>query len=256
MDEHDLWRDTMLIVNTDHGFLLGEHDWWAKCRMRFYQEVAHIPLWIWDPRSGVAGARRDSLVQTIDLAPTLLDFFGRPIPADMQGRPLGRTIIDDTPVREAGLYGMHGGHVNITDGRWVYMRGPADPGCNAPLYQYTHMPCHMKSRFSVDEMRTWDKHPGFPFTKGCPVMAIGDGAAHRNPWIAEYSTHLYDLSTDYLQEHPVQDPAVEARMATRLVELMDASAAPPEQYQRLGLPTPETLRRDPACIRRHLLASG
>lgn len=30
MDAHDLWRDTMLIVNTDHGFLLGEHGWWGK----------------------------------------------------------------------------------------------------------------------------------------------------------------------------------------------------------------------------------
>ena len=27
MDEHDMWKDTMLIVNTDHGFMLGEHDW-------------------------------------------------------------------------------------------------------------------------------------------------------------------------------------------------------------------------------------
>lgn len=33
MDEHDLWRDTMLIVGTDHGFLLGEHGWWAKNQM-------------------------------------------------------------------------------------------------------------------------------------------------------------------------------------------------------------------------------
>ena len=30
MDEYDLWRDTLLIVNTDHGYLLGEHKWWAK----------------------------------------------------------------------------------------------------------------------------------------------------------------------------------------------------------------------------------
>ncbi len=27
MDELDLWKDTLLIVNTDHGFFLGEHDW-------------------------------------------------------------------------------------------------------------------------------------------------------------------------------------------------------------------------------------
>lgn len=30
MDEHDMWKDTVLIVNTDHGFLLGEHDCLGK----------------------------------------------------------------------------------------------------------------------------------------------------------------------------------------------------------------------------------
>ena len=30
MDKHDMWKDTLLIVCTDHGFLLGEHGWWAK----------------------------------------------------------------------------------------------------------------------------------------------------------------------------------------------------------------------------------
>ncbi|MBC7257336.1 MAG: sulfatase, partial [Chloroflexi bacterium] len=114
MDRYDLWKDTLLIVNTDHGFLLGEHGWWAKCVMPFYNEIAHIPLFIWDPRSGRAGARITSLVQTIDLAPTILDFFGIEPPPDMQGVPLAQTIARDVPVREAGLFGIFGGHVNVT----------------------------------------------------------------------------------------------------------------------------------------------
>ncbi len=76
MDELDLWKDTLLIVNTDHGFLLGEHDWWAKVVQPFYNEVAHAPLFIWDPRAGCRGERRSALVQMIDMAPTLLDYFG------------------------------------------------------------------------------------------------------------------------------------------------------------------------------------
>ena len=31
MDKYDLWKDTMLIVNTDHGFMLGEKNGWVKC---------------------------------------------------------------------------------------------------------------------------------------------------------------------------------------------------------------------------------
>lgn len=139
MDELGLWKDTMLIVNTDHGYLLGEHDWWAKTIMPFYNEIAHMPLFIWDPRSGKRNERRQSLVQTIDLAPTLLHYFGEDIPADMQGKVLQDTIDRDKPVRQAAIFGLHGGHVNVTDGRYVYMRAPVSED-NTPLYNYTLMP--------------------------------------------------------------------------------------------------------------------
>ena len=101
MDRYGLWKDTLLIVHTDHGFLLGEHDWWAKCVMPFYNEVARTPLFIWDPRCGRRGERRQSLVQTIDLAPTVLEYFGVARPPDMQGVPLRETVASDAPVREA-----------------------------------------------------------------------------------------------------------------------------------------------------------
>src|SRR5437764_7572886 len=99
MYELDLWKDTMLIVWTDHGFLLGEHDCWAKIWMPFYEEVAHTPFFVWDPRSGKRGERRQSLVQpSIDLGPTLLEYFGlEPTPA-MLGKPLGAAIASDAPV--------------------------------------------------------------------------------------------------------------------------------------------------------------
>ena len=68
MDHYNLWKDTMLIVNTDHGFLLSEHGQWAKCHCPFYGEVAHTPLFIWDPRSRKQNVRTSQLVQTIDLS--------------------------------------------------------------------------------------------------------------------------------------------------------------------------------------------
>lgn len=142
MDAHDMWQDIMLIVNTDHGFLLGEHDLWAKCHCPFYNEIAHMPLFIWDPRSAVSGERRQSLVQTIDLPPTLLNFFNQPIPEDMQGLSLRETIKTDAPVREAGLFGLFGNSVSVTDGRYLYMR-EADYSYKGPRYEYTMMPTHI-----------------------------------------------------------------------------------------------------------------
>ena len=41
----------------------------------------------------------------------------------------------------------------ITDGRYVYMRGPVDPAQNTPLCNYTLMPTHMRYRFAVEELQ-------------------------------------------------------------------------------------------------------
>ena len=237
MDELDLWKDTMLIVNTDHGFLLGEHDWWAKCVQPFYNEVAHVPLFIWDPRSGVAGVRRGSLVQTIDLAPTVLDLFGVPIPPDMQGVPLAKTVADDTPVREAGLFGMHGAQISCTDGRYVYMRAPSTSD-NEPLFNYTVMPTHhMIGLFPVEELATAELAEPFEFTKGCPTLRTRSARpAHAKRIEGELAqTMLFDLASDPKQEHPLDDPAAEERMIRLMVDLMKRNDAPPEQYVRMGL---------------------
>ena len=232
MDELDLWRDTMLIVNTDHGFLLGEHDWWAKARMPWYNELANTPLFVWDPRAGVAGERRGSLVQTIDLPATLLDYFGVDLPADMQGVPLGQTIVDDTPVREAALYGVHGGHVNITDGRHAYMRGPVNDD-NQPLNHYTLMTTHMRHPMPPSELQNMTLAEPFSFTKDCQTLRI---PCRQHPlWSENLDTLLFDLEADPGQLTPVDDAFAEARMSEKLVELMRMNDAPSEQFARLGL---------------------
>src|SRR5690606_6929986 len=126
-------------------------------------------------RCGKANERRQSLVQLIDIPATLLEYFGLPLPPDMQGLPLAATIADDTPVRQYALFGAFGGHVNITDGRYVYMRAPLSP--DMPIYEYTLMPTHIRTRFSVEELQTAELAEPFDFTKGCPVLKMAG-----RPW--------------------------------------------------------------------------
>lgn len=234
MDLHKMWDDTMLIVNTDHGFLLGEHDRWAKSVHPFYNEIAHIPLFIWHPAAGNAGGRRNALVQTIDIAPTILNCFAIPPTKEMTGKSLVPVMENDSPVRDYALFGMHGAQLNITDGRYVYMR---DYHEKEPIYNYTLMPTHMKERFSIAEMQTAKLHPGFSFTKDCPVMQITDLGLCSGKVKQEgrRRTELYDLTADPQQQHPLTDEALAGKLQKAMAALMTEHDAPPELFARFGL---------------------
>jgi arylsulfatase A-like enzyme len=232
-DELKLWDDTMLIVCTDHGFMLGEHDSWAKVWLPFYEEISHTPFFVWDPRSRKSGERRQAIVQpAIDLAPTLLEFFGQTPTEHMRGNVLRDTIASDKSVRDVAMFGIHGGHLNVTDGRYVYMRGCKDEK-NSPLNQYTLMPTHMTNFFDRKVLAETQLHDGFSFTRDCKVMKIP--SPRPALWLSNLQTMLFDLQSDPKQETPLKDPAVEARMIEHAKRLMREVDAPAEQYERLGL---------------------
>lgn len=229
MDEQQLWDNTMLIVNTDHGFMLGEHGFWAKNYMPCYNEVVHTPLFIWDPRVKRQNEQRESLVQTIDLPVTILDFFLIRPGKDMQGKSLLPVLEQDVPVRTAGLYGMFGGHICCTDGHYVYMRTPRDT--SVPLYEYTLMPTHMMHFFSMDELATMEKSEGFSFTKGLPLMRI---QTDEHPRCVCTQDFLFDLQCDPGQQTALESAEITVRMEQLMYTLMKENDAPPELYRRFG----------------------
>jgi arylsulfatase A-like enzyme len=233
MDKLDLWQDTLLVVCTDHGLLLGEHDWWGKNIAPWFNENAQTPLFIWDPRCRKMDERRASLVQLIDLPATLLDYFNLSRPQDMEGVGLGETIAYDKPVREAALFGAFGGHINVTDSRYVYMRAPVPE--NSPLCEYTLMPTHIRTRFTPQELQTATLCEPFSFTKSCPLLKMVG-----KPWgyPPDMETMLFDLQVDPGQLNPIENPDVETLMLEHLVKLMKQNDAPAEQFARLGLLEP------------------
>ncbi|BCJ96293.1 sulfatase [Anaerocolumna cellulosilytica] len=233
MDKYNMWKDTMLIVNTDHGFSLAEHNWWGKSTMPEYNEIAHTPFFLWDPRSRVSGVHRKALVQTIDIAPTLLDFFQIPIPKDMLGKSLKYAVEADEEVREFGMFGIHGGPINITDGRYVYMRAVRTP--DTKVDEYTLMPTHMTMPFSVTEMQGAELTEGFTFTKGCKVLRIPVTPRGADKIDKDL---LFDLEMDSKQENPVELPEIERRMTKALTLLLKDNEAPSAVYKRFGLLQP------------------
>lgn len=241
LDEHDMWQDTAIVLTTDHGFLLGEHDWWGKLRMPFFNEIAHIPLMIHDPRSSQSwGSRVGALTQVIDLAPTLLDLFGIKPTRDMLGQSMLPLVREEAQaIRELALFGVFGGAINATDGNHTYFLYPDDME-EKPLFEYTLMPMHSTSMFEVREMKDAVLVDGFNFTKDAPVLkipALND--AKRPPMqgggFAETRTRLYNLDTDPGQNQAFRDPEIEENFNAAVAKEMKRQDAPPELFDRFGL---------------------
>lgn len=240
-DEHDLWKDTALVVTTDHGFLLGEHDWWAKSRMPFFGEISHIPLIAYHPDfADCAGQRRSALTQTIDLMPTFLQMHGCRIPKTVEGRSLLPLFSRDQKIREAAMFGRFGAATNITDGRYTYFRYPKDME-KQDLWEYTLMPTHQKGLFADVEFEGASLVRPFGFLGDFPVMRLPAGRSPvkgQGARIEDAVTVLYDLQSDINQQNPIDDPATEARLIGELIAIMQRNEAPPEAYSRLGFDIP------------------
>ncbi|KAA0596039.1 sulfatase [Azospirillum lipoferum] len=238
-DEQDLWKDTALIVTTDHGFLLGEHEWWAKNVMPFYEEISHIPLFFWHPEHRCDG-RRKALTQTIDLMPTILDCFGVQAPATVTGRSLLPVLDNDSTIRDVAIFGMFGGATNVTDGRYVYFRYPTDM-VGQELYEYVLIPLHMKSFFSTEELSAAELVDPFDFTQGMPLLKVpayaGNKAKEPPQGLSfkDSQTVLYDLLTDPTQVSPIDDGEVVGRLTAGMMEIMRLHDAPDEAFRRLEL---------------------
>jgi arylsulfatase A-like enzyme len=92
--ELGLEDNTVVVFTSDHGLLWGEHGWTGKeCA---YEEGIRTPLVIRYPLLAPAPAVRDEIVLNLDLAPTLADLAGAPVPAAIDGRSV-RDLLAGAP---------------------------------------------------------------------------------------------------------------------------------------------------------------
>lgn len=86
LDELGLRENTLIILWGDHGWHLGEHAVWGKHTL--FEESLRSPLIIVAPHVKDAGKLSQTVVETIDIYPTLCDLAKLPLPAFLQGRSL------------------------------------------------------------------------------------------------------------------------------------------------------------------------
>ena len=243
-DAHDLWKDTALVLTTDHGFLLSEHDWWAKNRMPYYEEISHIPLMVWHPEQGAeSGERRQSLTQTVDLMPTFLDLHGCTVPETVTGYSILPMLKEDVPNRSSLIFGMFGGPVGVTDGTYTYYRYPEDLS-GQDLHLYTLMPAHMIDLFDIGELQSSELAPPFNFTKGAPTLRMkldpkNTQVGQDGDTLEDCETTLYNVAADPRQESPLDNAALEACLGAEIAHHFALHDAPPELFTHFDLAQPD-----------------
>lgn len=92
LDELGLDENTLVVVLGDHGWLLGEHNEWAKNQL--LHEALRTAMWMKGPGIRKGGAV-ESFVEFVDLLPTLCELGGIEVaPETINGRSFAAVLSD------------------------------------------------------------------------------------------------------------------------------------------------------------------
>ncbi|HZQ87624.1 MAG TPA: sulfatase [Acidimicrobiales bacterium] len=228
LDRHALWDDTLVVVMTDHGLYLGEHDMWGKPSYSLKSPLVRVPLLVHAP--GAARRDVDSLTSNLDVHATIRAVFGFP-EGDRPGRSLLPVLHgEQAGVREWALGGYFGHRPFVTDGRMAYQPGAST---DSPVYVYSNrwsappfLPLPAMSR----DAELGEFMPGVEW----PVIRTPLSAWRTPIDVAE--TFLFDLDDDPGEQQNRADDAKEVSAAhDLLVAALDEVSAPPEVYERVAI---------------------
>ncbi|MEY4938455.1 MAG: hypothetical protein RIQ93_190 [Verrucomicrobiota bacterium] len=92
LDRLGLRKNTIVILWGDHGWKLGEHDAW--CKHSTVENDTNVPLLLSVPGMKNAGAKSNSIVEFVDVYPTLAELAGLPLPGHLEGLSF-KPLLDD-----------------------------------------------------------------------------------------------------------------------------------------------------------------
>jgi arylsulfatase A-like enzyme len=138
LDSSDFAEDTLLIVLSDHGVALGEHNATGKPFWALWPELTDIPFFIRHPDGRGAGQTSDYFASTHDVAPTVLGVLGiEPLPA-MGGQDLSVLFEGGLPEERSHFTLGYDNYVWTRDARYVMVS--RNDGSGARLYDLSTDP--------------------------------------------------------------------------------------------------------------------
>ena len=119
--ELGLHENTVLVLVSDHGILLGERGWTGKIAQELHPELIQVPCVIVHPDGRGAGETSSYFASTHDVAPTLLALAGAGNAAGMDGTDLSPLLSGKEPVERPYAYGGYFNHFYVRTGQWSYV---------------------------------------------------------------------------------------------------------------------------------------
>lgn len=122
LDRLTLWDNTVVVLFSDHGYHLGDHQGlWAK--LTIFEQACRVPLIIAAPGNGRGTASRRT-VELIDVYPTLAELCGLQAPKELEGQSLARLLTQPDAAWDKPAHSMvhHNGVVgrSVRNERWRY----------------------------------------------------------------------------------------------------------------------------------------
>ena len=130
LKKQKLDKNTVIVFTSDHGLFMGQFGLGGKALC--YEVTTHVPMIVFDPTSKKSkrGKKMDALVQSIDIAPTMMSMANVPIPESYQGKDLTRLLDEkESSVRSylytENLWSTQFGNPrceSVQDMEWKYIR--------------------------------------------------------------------------------------------------------------------------------------
>lgn len=94
--ERGEWDNTIIIVSSDHGEMMGDHG--LKEKVGYWEQSYHIPCIVRDPhRTQAHGVTVDAFTENVDIFPTLCDLLDIPVPTQCDGHSLALFLQGEQP---------------------------------------------------------------------------------------------------------------------------------------------------------------
>ncbi|GIX07187.1 MAG: sulfatase [Candidatus Poribacteria bacterium] len=144
LEASGLWDETAILLLSDHGTELMDHDRFGKSGAALHPYNTQILCWLRHPDASLNGKEISAFVQATDVAPTILSLFG------VSHEPLDGYDLLPLLRGEVSAYRDHvvigwGGNASIRDERWNLILDTIGPEAKPRLYDHQSDPAEREN---------------------------------------------------------------------------------------------------------------